>query len=222
MGLELSGPGMAGSSAKFAIRGALPGGPLLYHGSEPKRPSSAAKTTPEPKGVTLLMLDEFGPAKISAMRVAARRQRGSSTSIIEQRCEVRHSFVIISLPIRNVDVILYGRDGQVKRPQGCRLAERSLSEMAYTGRNMNPLANLFSNVPEPLAEELVQTLFSAEGVRIERIVSLGQTSKEGFWYDQSVGEWVVVLRGAARLLFEDGELMELVAGSYVNIEAHRR
>ena len=87
---------------------------------------------------------------------------------------------------------------------------------------MNPLANLFSNVPEPLAEELVQTLFSAEGVRIERIVSRGQASKEGFWYDQSVGEWVVVLRGAARLLFEDGELMELVAGSYVNIEAHRR
>ena len=41
------------------------------------------------------------------------------------------------------------------------------------------------------------------GLRIERIVSLGQASPPGFWYDQAEGEWVLVLAGAARLRFAD-------------------
>jgi cupin 2 domain-containing protein len=72
-----------------------------------------------------------------------------------------------------------------------------------------------------LPEELVQTLLSAASVRIERIVSHGHVSPEGFWYDQDQHEWVLVLRGAARLRFEDG-VVEMQAGDFVNIPAHRR
>ena len=31
-------------------------------------------------------------------------------------------------------------------------------------------------------------------IMIERIISTGQASPEGFWYDQDFDEWVVVLR----------------------------
>ena len=65
-------------------------------------------------------------------------------------------------------------------------------------------------------------LLSEPGIRIERIVSLGHASPEGFWYDQEEGEWVLLLKGAARLRFEGGEPIELQPGSFVNIPAHRR
>ena len=65
--------------------------------------------------------------------------------------------------------------------------------------------NLFGDLPQQLHAELVQTLLEAANVRIERIVSQGHASPAGFWYDQDQHEWVVVLKGAARLRFEDKE-----------------
>jgi cupin 2 domain-containing protein len=53
------------------------------------------------------------------------------------------------------------------------------------------------------------------------IVSVGHASPEGFWYDQPQNEWVVVLRGAARIQFED-ERVELRPGDWIHIPAHRR
>ena len=64
--------------------------------------------------------------------------------------------------------------------------------------------NLFTVLPRHLPAELVTTLLDAADVRIERIISHGHASPEGFWYDQGQHEWVVVLKGAARLRFEDG------------------
>jgi cupin 2 domain-containing protein len=83
--------------------------------------------------------------------------------------------------------------------------------------------NLFIALPASLPEELVEVLASGEHVRIERIVSTGQASPPGFWYDQDESEWVVVLRGEARLLL-DGERAPLVlkAGDYVLIPPHCR
>ena len=70
---------------------------------------------------------------------------------------------------------------------------------------------------------LVTTLLSAPGLRVERIVSAGQQSPPGFWYDQSEDEWVVVLEGAAALEFEgQQEPVRLAPGDWVNIPAHRR
>ena len=82
-------------------------------------------------------------------------------------------------------------------------------------------ANLFDAIPCHLSEELVTTLLDAGTVRIERIVSHGHASPPDFWYDQDQDEWVMVLRGAARLRFEDRTL-EMKPGDFVNIPAQRR
>jgi cupin 2 domain-containing protein len=84
------------------------------------------------------------------------------------------------------------------------------------------LENVFADIPDDLPEELIQPLVVTPGLRIERIVSLGHASPEGFWYDQDDGEWVLLLKGAARLRFEGEGPIDLRPGSFVNIPAHRR
>jgi len=81
--------------------------------------------------------------------------------------------------------------------------------------------NLFEDIPEKLPEELMTVLAEDSSVRIERIVSDGHASPDGFWYDQEAHEWVVVLKGSAVLEFEDG-LVELNPGDHLLIPARRR
>lgn len=82
-------------------------------------------------------------------------------------------------------------------------------------------SNLLADFPQRLPEELVTALLEAANVRIERIVSHGHASPEGFWYDQDQHEWVVVLKGAAKLQFEDG-MVEMKPGDFINIPAHKK
>ena len=88
-----------------------------------------------------------------------------------------------------------------------------------TKKTMTKAANLFSELPSNLPEELIEKLVDAPDIRIERIVSTGHASPPGYWYDQSESEWVVVLRGEAMLAFED-EVRILKPGDYVLIPAH--
>jgi cupin 2 domain-containing protein len=81
--------------------------------------------------------------------------------------------------------------------------------------------NLFTNIPTDSPKELFTTLLESPGVRIQRIVSFGQTSPEGFWYDQDQDEWVILLQGAARLEFED-RTVEMNRGDFLNIPAHEK
>jgi cupin 2 domain-containing protein len=83
--------------------------------------------------------------------------------------------------------------------------------------------NLFSPLPADLAAELVETLAENQHVRIERIVSTGQASAQGFWYDQSQSEFVVVLNGEARLLIEgENQAIVMKPGDHVLIPPHRK
>lgn len=82
--------------------------------------------------------------------------------------------------------------------------------------------NLLRDLPHARAGEIVERLAGSGPVRIERIVSHGEASPAGFWYDQNQAEFVVVLAGAARLAFEDGEELALGAGDFVDIAPHRR
>jgi cupin 2 domain-containing protein len=83
--------------------------------------------------------------------------------------------------------------------------------------------NLLSPLPSNLPKELVETLAENKHVRIERIVSTGHASPHGFWYDQEEAEWVVVLKGEAKLLFEgEPQPVHLKPGDHVTIPAHRR
>jgi cupin 2 domain-containing protein len=83
------------------------------------------------------------------------------------------------------------------------------------------IKNFFDELPQHLPKELVQTLIRAADVRIERIISHGHASPEGFWYDQGQHEWVIVLKGAARLQFDDG-MVEMKPGDFINIPAFKK
>ncbi len=63
--------------------------------------------------------------------------------------------------------------------------------------------NLLEQLPRQLDQEQIETLVEYPALRIERIVSTGQSSPDGFWYDQNEHEWVTLLSGAATLEFED-------------------
>ena len=83
--------------------------------------------------------------------------------------------------------------------------------------------NLLRDLPDARATETTDALVTRPGLRIERIVSFGQASPEGFWYDQGAAEWVLLLAGAARLRFEDEtQARALGPGDWLEIAAHRR
>jgi cupin 2 domain-containing protein len=83
--------------------------------------------------------------------------------------------------------------------------------------------NLFAQLPEKVSEECFQELVRTEGFKIERIVSHGHASPPGFWYDQELNEWVVLLKGSAGLAFEDGvDILVLRPGDAIYIRAHKK
>ncbi|MGY8527557.1 cupin [Paracidovorax citrulli] len=104
--------------------------------------------------------------------------------------------------------------------------------------------NLFASVDGdqqgPDAEERFDSVVQRPGARIERIVSTGQCSPPGFWYDNPHDEWVVLLQGSAGLRLraspadaqakaqlppgEDGEETEIVLapGDWIHLPAHCR
>ena len=88
------------------------------------------------------------------------------------------------------------------------------------------MTNLFRDLPSAqLAAESIDTLLDRPGLRIERIVSTGQASPPGFWYDQPQHEWVLVLRGAARVTVDrpDGAYtVPLAVGDCLELPAHCR
>lgn len=72
-------------------------------------------------------------------------------------------------------------------------------------------------------EEIFQTLLTHANVRIERIISTGQLSPTGFWYEQSQAEWVLVVQGSASIRFEDElNCRDLKTGDYLYIAPRRR
>lgn len=85
------------------------------------------------------------------------------------------------------------------------------------------VSNLFTGIPDVFGDEHLQEILSTANIRIERIVSRGHASPEGFWYDQNQDEWVLLVRGSAGLAFEgDPNVIELNAGDHLLIRAHQR
>lgn len=82
--------------------------------------------------------------------------------------------------------------------------------------------NIFAGASAPPGLERCSTLFENVSVRVESIVSNAHNSPAGFWYDQPEDEWVMILRGQARLEFADGESVALRAGDHVTIASHVR
>ncbi|MGH7332035.1 MAG: cupin domain-containing protein [Candidatus Rokuibacteriota bacterium] len=85
------------------------------------------------------------------------------------------------------------------------------------------MTSLWEGLSGRASRETIDVLAEGVDVRVERIVSAGQATPPGQWYDQDLHEWVVVLRGRATLAFDgSGEVLTLDPGDHVTIPAHRR
>lgn len=87
---------------------------------------------------------------------------------------------------------------------------------------MNASGNILGDAAPDPAREVFTTLLARPGLRIERIVSFGQARAPGFWYDQTYGEWVLLLAGAATLEIEGEAARRLVPGDYLWLPPRRR
>jgi len=83
--------------------------------------------------------------------------------------------------------------------------------------------NIFGDIPAEFPDELFKEILAGNTFKMERIVSRGHASPEGFWYDQEENEWVILLQGSAGLSFEGREeSVVLHSGDYVRIPRHLR
>ena len=80
--------------------------------------------------------------------------------------------------------------------------------------------NLFENLPVDLEDEVFEAIVNTGELKIERIVSKGHVTPQGQWYDQALSEWVMLVKGQAKLEFEDGQEIELKSGDHITIPAH--
>lgn len=88
---------------------------------------------------------------------------------------------------------------------------------------MHTPQNIFSELPDGVSgQEILEEIITLDMVRIERIISTGQISPEGFWYDQDDNEWVLLLQGNARIEFKKGKEAVLAAGDYLFLPAHQK
>ncbi|HOH83982.1 MAG TPA: cupin domain-containing protein [Bacteroidales bacterium] len=82
--------------------------------------------------------------------------------------------------------------------------------------------NIFTGLASQSKEEIFNPLFSSKNIKIEQIISSGQTSPARGWYDQEQHEWVVLVEGEATLEFENSQKKKLQKGDYIFIPAHTK
>jgi cupin 2 domain-containing protein len=82
--------------------------------------------------------------------------------------------------------------------------------------------NIFDKVNVDKSNEEFIKILREKNIRIERIVSNGQKSDEGFWYDQDENEFVLLLDGDAILEFENNKEVELKKGDFIDIKAREK
>lgn len=81
--------------------------------------------------------------------------------------------------------------------------------------------NIFDEIPVDKSEEKFFHIFKNDKIKIEKIVSNGQSSPKDFWYEQEKSEYILLLEGFSILEFEDFEI-ELKKGDCLNIEAFKK
>lgn len=86
------------------------------------------------------------------------------------------------------------------------------------------IGNIFSLLEYnyQVAVEHFETLFQNKNLKIEKIISQGHSSPEGFWYDQDEYEWVILLQGSAKIRFFNNEIITLKPGDFILIEPHEK
>jgi len=86
----------------------------------------------------------------------------------------------------------------------------------------NKIFNLLENISQTSKDEIFETIVSNDTVKIERIISYGQTTPKDYWYDQDQDEFVLVIEGNAKILYDDGTIYNLNKNDSLNIKAHQK
>jgi len=81
--------------------------------------------------------------------------------------------------------------------------------------------NIFNHAPSGNSHEVFTTLFESQQFKIESITGLRSYDRPGEWYDQLQDEWVILLQGNAMIEIRDEEIIELEAGDYIFLPAHK-
>lgn len=84
------------------------------------------------------------------------------------------------------------------------------------------MPNIYELPQEVSQPEKFEQIVSGKNIQIERIISTGQTTPFGQWYDQELDEWVILLQGEAELSYADDTRIRLKAGDYLLIPAHTK
>jgi cupin 2 domain-containing protein len=84
------------------------------------------------------------------------------------------------------------------------------------------LANIFSDIPSNLPNEIFDDIIVTDKLRVERILSKGQTSPSSGWHHQSESEWVIVLSGYGVIEYINGDRVTLKQGDYLKINANEK
>ncbi len=85
------------------------------------------------------------------------------------------------------------------------------------GNNYKKKGNIFIKCPQAASSEYFHPIAETRSAKIERIVSHGQSTPKGVWLRQGFDEWVMLLRGRARLVFKPNKKINLKAGDYLFI-----
>ncbi|OYQ66616.1 cupin [Pseudanabaena sp. SR411] len=84
------------------------------------------------------------------------------------------------------------------------------------------MPNIYKLPQEVSQLEKFEQIVSGKNIQIERIVSTGETTPSGQWYDQELDEWVILLQGEAELSYTDYTRIKIKAGDYLLIPAHTK
>lgn len=85
------------------------------------------------------------------------------------------------------------------------------------------IKNILSTIPQKNENEVFETILQTKSFRLERIVSTGQATQEGEWYDQDTDEWVLLLKGEAGVRIEGKDkIITLQTGDYTFLPAYKR
>ncbi len=82
--------------------------------------------------------------------------------------------------------------------------------------------NIFKNIQRNSDKEIFEDIISKNDVKIERIISYGQSSPKKGWYNSRKNEWVMILKGKAILSFKNSADVKLKKGDYINIPANTK
>ncbi|MDY7021821.1 MAG: cupin domain-containing protein [Cyanobacteriota bacterium] len=84
------------------------------------------------------------------------------------------------------------------------------------------LKNIYTLPSHLPPTEKFESIVENQSLKIERIISTGQITPVGEYYNQEQDEWVMVLQGEAILSDSEGSEIQLKAGDYLLIPAHQK